>query len=159
MSNSIVSINLVVLNGEKYVRHCLESVFAQTYPHDLIELNILDNGSTDKTKEIIRDLEIRISDLGFVKVALVGSKVNLGMWPGQEKLLKDSRGKYIVVLAVDVILDENFLTNAVNIMEKDEKIGALQPKIYKYDLPELETGNWKLKRLTLAVLKYIGPEE
>ena len=133
MSNPIVTINLVVLNGEKYIRHCLDSILTQTYPHELIELNILDNGSTDKTKEIIRDLEFRVSDLGFAKFNLIESKLNLGMWLGQEKLLKHSSGKYIVVLAVDVILDENFLNNAVQTMKKDDKIGALQPKIYRFD--------------------------
>lgn len=145
MNNELVTINLVVLNGEKYIRRCLESVLAQTYPHNLIELNILDNGSTDKTKEIIRDFGFRISDLGFAKFNLVESKLNLGMWPGQEELLKDSGGKYIVVMAVDVILDENFILNAVEVMEKDEKIGALQSKIYKYDLPDLKIENFKLK--------------
>ena len=140
MSNPVITINLVVLNGEKYIRHCLDSIFAQTYPHNLIELNILDNGSTDKTKEIVRGLEFRISDLGFAKFNLVESKLNLGMWPGQEKLLKDSTGKYIVVMAVDVILDENFINNAIEAMEKDEKIGALQPKIYNYNISDLKNG-------------------
>src|SRR5437899_614912 len=63
MSNPLVTINLVVLNGEKYIRHCLEAILVQSYPHELIEFNILDNGSTDKTREIIRDLEFRMSNL------------------------------------------------------------------------------------------------
>src|SRR3989338_9579014 len=113
MSNHLVTINLVVLNGEKYIRHCLDSIFAQTYPHELIELNILDNGSTDKTKEIIRGLEFRISGLGFAKFNLVESKLNLGMWPGQEKLLKNSTGKYILSVSVDVMIEEHFVEKAV----------------------------------------------
>jgi len=76
MNSSLITINLVVLNGEKYIRHCLDSVLAQTYPHELIELNILDNGSVDKTKEVIHDLEFRISDLGFAKFNLIESKLN-----------------------------------------------------------------------------------
>ena len=56
----LTTINLVVLNGEKYIRHCLDSVKNQTYPHDRIEINILDNGSTDKTKEIIRNYKLEI---------------------------------------------------------------------------------------------------
>ena len=145
MSSNIVTINLVVLNGEKYIRYCLDSVLKQTYPHELIELNILDNGSTDKTKEIIRDLGFRISDLGFAKFNFIESKLNLGMWPGQEKLLRDSAGKYIVVLAVDVILDENFLNNAVQAMEKDDKIGALQAKIYRYNVSEIQNSKFKIQ--------------
>ncbi len=146
MSDALITINIVVLNGEKYIRRCLDSVKDQTYPHDRIELNILDNGSVDKTKEIVQDFGFRISDLGFAKFNLIESKLNLGMWPGQEKLLDESAGKYVVVLAVDVILDENFINNAVRAMEKDEKIGALQPKIYKYDLSDLEATAHGLNR-------------
>ncbi len=64
---SMVTINLVVLNGEKYIRHFLDSLEKQTYPCDKIQFNVLDNGSTDNTKEIIRDFGFRISDLGFSK--------------------------------------------------------------------------------------------
>lgn len=138
MSNPVITINLVVLNGEKYIRHCLDRILIQTYPHELIELNILDNGSTDKTKEITQDFEFKISDLGFAKFNFIESKLNLGMWPGQEELLKHSSGKYVVILAVDVILDENFLINSIRAMEKDDKIGALQPKIYNYDIGHFE---------------------
>ena len=56
------------------------------------------------------------------------------MWPGQEELLKHSSGKYILAMAVDVLLDKDFLNNAVKRMEGDGNIGALEAKIYKFDL-------------------------
>ena len=49
MSIPIITINLVVHNGEKYIRQCLDSVLGQSYPHELIEINILDNASSDST--------------------------------------------------------------------------------------------------------------
>lgn len=137
MSNPVVTINLVVLNGEKYIRHCLDGILAQTYPHGLIEFNILDNGSTDGTKESIKNYELSIKG-GFARFSVVESKENLGMWPGQEELLNYSSGKYILAMAVDVILDKDFIKTAVEVMEKDSKIGALEAKIYKYDLDQNE---------------------
>ena len=134
MADPLITINLVVLNGEKYIRHCLDGILSQSYPHELIELNILDNGSHDNTLEIIHNLEFGVSDLGFAKFTLHESKVNLGMWPGQEELLKNSNGKYILALAVDVILDKDFIKKAVEVMEKDDKIGALEAKIYKFEM-------------------------
>src|SRR3989344_2001107 len=132
MSNHLVTINLVVLNGEKYIRHCLDSVLEQIYPHELIEFNILDNGSSDRTKEIIKEWSIQNSSK-FVKFNLVELTKNVGVWPGQEELLKYSMGKYVLGLCVDVILDKDFIKNAVEVMERDFKIGALQAKIYKFD--------------------------
>ncbi len=134
MSNTLVTINLVVLNGEKYIRHCLDGILTQTYPSESIEVNILDNGSLDGTTQTIKETISNKQELGFSKFTLHESKINFGMWPGQEELLKYSNGKYILALAVDVILDKDFVKNAVEAMGKDSKIGALQAKIYKYDL-------------------------
>ena len=101
----LVSVNLVVYNGEKYIRQCLDSVKKQTYEN--IEINILDNASTDKTLEIIK-LEIgnclpasrcearRAGKSEILNFSLIESKRNWGTWPGQEELLKHSHGKYIV---------------------------------------------------------------
>ena len=145
MSTSLVTINLVVLNGEKYIRHCLDAVLAQTYPHENIEINILDNNSTDNTKSIVKDFGFRISDFGFTRFNFVESKLNLGVWPGQEELLKHTNGQYVVALCVDVLMDKDFIKNAVETMEKDEKIGALQPKIYKFELSNLQPTTYNLQ--------------
>lgn len=136
----IISVNLVVLNGGKYIRQCLDAVLAQTYPRELVEFNILDNGSTDETKKIIGNClpagqvgKLEIGNSSFAAFNLIDSKQNLGVWPGQEELLKHTNGKYIVALCVDVMLDKDFVKNSVEALEKNEKLGALQPKIYKYD--------------------------
>jgi len=134
MSSTVVSINLVVLNGEKYIRHCLDAIKSQSYPHNLIEINILDNGSSDSTKKIIRENKLYFSD--FMKFELIESNKNYGTWPGQEELFKYSQGKYIVALSVDVILDKDFVLNSVKVMDGDCKVGALQAKIYNYSIIE-----------------------
>lgn len=119
-NNRFVSVNLVVYNGEKYIRQCLDSVKKQVYEN--FEVNILDNNSSDSTKEIIKK--------EFPKFNLVEGEKNLGTWPGQEELLKHSHGEYIVALSVDVVLDSHFVEEVIRIFEKDPKIGAVQGKIY-----------------------------
>ena len=57
---------------------------------------------------------------------------NIGFWAGQEKLLEQSKGDYIICMS-DVVLDPDFVKNAVEIMERDMKIGALQAKILQSD--------------------------
>ncbi|MEK7151114.1 MAG: glycosyltransferase, partial [Patescibacteria group bacterium] len=106
----------------------------QSYPRENIEINVWDNNSTDSTIKIIEDLQFTIYNLQFHKFTFEKSKVNLGMWPAQEELLQHSHGEYIIVLSVDVILDLDFIKNAVEIMERDSQIGALQAKVYKYEL-------------------------
>lgn len=47
-----LSVVLPVYNGEKYLRLAIDSILKQTYPN--FELIILNDGSTDKTEEIIK---------------------------------------------------------------------------------------------------------
>jgi len=137
MSTPLVTINLVVLNGKKYIRHCLEAVQKQTYQN--LEVNIFDNGSTDGTKEIVRAWKRGFqveTPFPLTPINLIESTKNLGTWPGQEKAVESSRGKYIVALSVDVLMHPSAIEKAVEVLEKDEKIGALQAKIYQYDISQ-----------------------
>ncbi len=139
MSNPLVTINLVVLNGEKYIRHCLDAIRQQTYQN--LEINILDNGSTDKTKEIIQNWKRGFQLETPFPINLIENQVNLGTWPGQEKALEFSHGKYIVALSVDVLMRPTAIEKAVEVLEKDEKIGAVQAKILQYNISQLIQGS------------------
>jgi len=135
MSNPpLVTINLVVLNGKKYIRHCLKAVQAQSYPN--LEVNIFDNGSTDETKEIVRREFLSQPASGGPRFNLIESSKNLGTWPGQEKAMESSHGKYIVALSVDVLMEPSAIEKAVDILEKDGRIGALEAKILQYSIEE-----------------------
>ncbi len=127
MNNALVSINLVVHNGERYIRHCLTALRRQSYRD--ISVLIWDNNSTDKTREIV--------EREFPEFKLIMHEENLGMWPAQEAALAQSTGKYIVALSVDVMLHSDFVKNAVEICERDSSVGGLQAKVYRYDYDSL----------------------
>src|SRR5215813_8561827 len=55
----LVSIVTPVYNGEEFLRECIESVLAQTYSN--WEYTILNNCSTDRTREIAEDYAARDS--------------------------------------------------------------------------------------------------
>ncbi len=50
----LVSCITIVHNGEKYIREALTSIFSQTYPN--IEVIVIDDGSTDNTKQEIESV-------------------------------------------------------------------------------------------------------
>lgn len=53
----LVSVITLVYNGEAYLRECIESVLAQTYPH--WDYTIINNGSTDRSLDIAREYAAR----------------------------------------------------------------------------------------------------
>jgi len=120
----LVSVSLVVRNGEKFIRRCLDAVKGQTYGN--VEVLVFDNDSSDKTLEIVRE--------EYPDFKIHQSKTNYAVGGGQNRALKLVSGKYILALCVDVILDKFFIENAVSLMEKHPDWGALQAKIYSWDI-------------------------
>ena len=54
-----VSVVVPVLNEEATIAQCLESLLRSDYPRDRCELIVVDNGSTDRTAEIVRSTPAR----------------------------------------------------------------------------------------------------
>lgn len=119
----LASVNLIVRNGEKYIRGCLQAVKNQSYSN--LEVIIFDNDSSDQTKLIIKKEFPQFQLIENSKNYYVGGSIN--------KCVESDKGKYILALCVDVILEKDFIKNAVQRMELDERIGALQSKTLIYD--------------------------
>lgn len=54
MEKPLISLAIPVYNTSKYLKKCLESAIAQTYPN--LEIVVLNNGSTDSSQKIIDDI-------------------------------------------------------------------------------------------------------
>ena len=61
---SNISALVPVFNGEKYLERCLRSLLAQDIV--LHEIVIVDNNSTDKTKEIIISFQQKFSQIKYI---------------------------------------------------------------------------------------------
>lgn len=118
-----VSVNLIVYNGEKYVRQCVEHVKKQDYSN--IKFRIFNNASTDKTLEIAKEVWQEVEVINFPK--------NYGLGGGFNRSLYCTDSKYVLGLCVDVLMDENFILRAVEIMEQKPDVGVLQAKILRFD--------------------------
>ena len=104
ISNSLVSILMPVFNEQKYISEAIESVLSQTYSN--FELIIIDDGSTDKTSEIVKKyLDQRIQLYQPGKIGKVAA-FNLAF--------SKSRGDFICFFAGDDILPCDCIENRIN---------------------------------------------
>lgn len=117
-------------NGGDVYRECLSSLSKIRYPN--WELVVVDNGSTDGTTSISLDPAYKLKHSKLIK-----NKVNVGFAPANNQGYKISKGKYILLLNNDTLVDPNFLNVMVEKMEKDKSLGVLQPKIKVMDKPKL----------------------
>lgn len=58
-ANPTVSIVIGVYNGEEQISECLESLLEQDYPSHLYEVIVVENGSTDRTFDVVRKYPVR----------------------------------------------------------------------------------------------------
>lgn len=66
-----LSIIVVTLNCERYIGECLSRIIQQDYPKDLMEILIMDGGSTDRTKEIVKKFPVELINGGAKRNAEV----------------------------------------------------------------------------------------
>ena len=97
----IISIITVVLNGEKTLKKCIQSVINQSYPQNKIEYIVIDGGSRDRTISIIKKYEKKIS--------YWHSKKDRGLYDAMNKGIKKSSGEIIGILNADDFYYKNAL--------------------------------------------------
>lgn len=116
-SNPLISIAMAVRNEEKYIHECLQSIAAQTYKN--WELIIVNDGSTDKTKEIIKSFALT----SINKVELINVE-NFGTPKCVNIAFRHAVGKYVARMDGDDVMLPERLTKQVEFMENNPEIGV-----------------------------------
>jgi glycosyltransferase involved in cell wall biosynthesis len=122
--NIEISIIIPAYNAEKTIGLTLHSIFAMRIKENF-EVIVVDDGSTDKTKEIIS---------GFKEVKLV-SQDRKGPGAARNTAIKIAKGAYVYFLDSDCEVLSDTIEKLYIYMHKDEKIGAVGGSI---ELPPTE---------------------
>lgn len=109
----MVSVIIVVYNGEKYIQEAIESVRNQTYKD--IELVVADDGSTDNTRKIVE----KYKDVVYVyqENKGEGSARNLG--------IEASKGEYLAFLDADDLYAPDKIEKQLKILLENNNIDVV----------------------------------
>ncbi len=116
MNNIDVSIIVTTRNEERHIAACLESVRRQDFPAEKMETIVVDNASTDRTKEIAREYTPLVFDHGPERSA----QRNFG--------ISRARGRYILYLDADMSLSEELLKECLEKCERENLAGLYIPE-------------------------------
>lgn len=111
LSNPLISVTMATYNHEKYIGEAVESILNQTYTN--FELIIVNDGSNDKTDEIIR--KFRDERITYIH------QENQGTSSAMNRAILDSRGKYIAFMSGDDISYPHRLETEYNYLVTSEK--------------------------------------
>jgi len=118
-----VTIGVCVRNCEDYIKEAIESILNQDFPHELMQLIFVDDGSEDETLSIIQDYVSRID---------VPAKVFHTSWKGlghaRNMVVANAEGNYILWVDGDMALSKDFVRKLVRFMEKHPEAGIVKGK-------------------------------
>ncbi len=151
-----MDILLATYNGEKYVDHLIESLLTQS--HSQFSILIRDDGSTDKTIEIIRDYE----QMHKGKIKIIRDNLgNLGSSRCFIELLMHTEADYIMLCDQDDVWLPNKIEITLEMMERLEKMHNKETpilvftdlKVVKNDLDIVSESFWKYQKLDPEISK------
>lgn len=126
----LVSIIMANWNGGEVYKKCLSSLSKIRYSN--WELIVVDNGSTDGSNKYLTDCRLPTAD----RFRLVQNQSNLGFAPANNQGCDIAKGKYLLLLNNDTLVEPDFLNIMVEKMEKEKDLGVTQPKIKIMDNPK-----------------------
>ena len=117
-----VSVIVIFLNAERFIREAIESVFDQTFSD--WELILVDDGSTDASGEIAREaVESRPDRARYVNHP---EHRNLGMSASRNLGIREARGDYIAFLDADDIYLPERLGRHVEVLDAMPQVAMVQ---------------------------------
>lgn len=94
----MISIIIPIYNGAETIERCLNSIFVQSYSD--YEVIVVDDGSTDRTSEILKKFEDKIKII---------YQTNQGAPAARNHGWRESVGEYLLFCDADVVLKQNAL--------------------------------------------------
>lgn len=103
-----VSVIVPVYNDKRGIKKCLKSLLDQDYNKDFYEIIIVDNGSTDGTKEFLKKFPVKLLEENEIQSS----------YAARNKGIKHSKNEILCFTDSDVIVDKNWIKNGVKSLIK-----------------------------------------
>jgi GT2 family glycosyltransferase len=126
MIGSHVSVIIVSYNSREDLGECIPSLVGQDYSD--FEVIVVDNNSADETVSFV--------EKNYPSIKVIKNKENYGPAKGYNIGITASRGKYVVLLNPDTVVEKAWLRELVRVMEADEGIAACQSRVLLYNKPD-----------------------
>lgn len=119
MTDIKLSIIILTWNGEEVIKKNLDSIF-QHFDGENWEVIVVDNGSTDKTLEIVGR---------YSQVKIIKNEKNLGFAAGNNVGIKQAQGEYVLLLNQDVEEINDAIRKMIKFLDENNQYGAVAPQL------------------------------
>ncbi len=126
-----VLVSVLLYHSEKFVPELLTSLEKISYPREKFEICLIDNACGDSSADLVRDFLPRFLKIGIVAKLRVNA-VNEGFAGGHNHAMRyalEHGMDYVYLLNSDIVVDPNFLTEAVAVAESHKNTALVQSLI------------------------------
>jgi GT2 family glycosyltransferase len=122
MTNKKIKLSILILtwNGEQVIEKNLKSLFKNFPKDNSWEILVVDNGSNDKTKEIVKK---------YKKIKLIAKKKNYGFARGNNFGIKEAKGEYVLLLNQDVEQKGLAIKKMIDFLDQNQEFGLVAPQL------------------------------
>ena len=113
-----ITILVPAFNEEETIADTIESILRLEYPKNLLEIIVVNDGSSDRTGEIAK----RYSDKGSIR--LIENRVNQGKSSSLNIGIHEARGELIATIDADTVIEGDTLEKVCGYF-REEDIGAV----------------------------------
>ena len=143
-----IDILMATYNGEKYLKHQIDSILSQTYKN--FNLIISDDASTDSTQEILKEYEKKDK-----RVKIYIQEKNLGIINNFEFLLGKVENNLFMFADQDDIWDVDKVEISRDKLEAEQAdLVYTDLKVVDENLKEISKSYWKIKGFDKKIYKY-----
>lgn len=120
-----VSVIMPAFNEEKTVAKAVEAVLSSDYPENRLELVCVDDGSTDATGKILRELRKKYPK----NLRIINHKKNQGKRKALYHGIRLAKGEIIITTDADSQVQRRAIKNLIIPLLKDNRVGAVAGKV------------------------------
>lgn len=133
----IISVGVVAYNEQKVLPDLLECIKNQDYPHNQMEVVLIDSCSEDDTKKIMEKFREENQDFINVQVLDNPKKIQAAGW---NVAIKNYKGDVIIRVDAHATIPKEFVRKNAEVLEKGEYVsGGVRPNIIDESTPWKET--------------------
>jgi len=115
-----LTVIIVNYNVKHFLEQCLHSVLKASENTEA-EIFVVDNNSVDGSAQLVREK--------FPRIQFIQNKENVGFSKANNQAIRLSKGKYILLLNPDTVVEEDTFTKVIGFMEEHPDAGGLGVKM------------------------------
>jgi len=116
---ALISIIIPAYNAANVIKTCINSILAQNYPGNALEIIVVNDGSSDATGKILKLLSLK------EHIFIYTHEKNNGLAAARNTGIRHARGDLLIFLDADMEIPPDFIREHLEFHQREQTIGIL----------------------------------